>query len=818
MRTSIVSAPGRLIPILAILLILLFSSQSAPPQDVPRANITAPSEVTPIDIFTVKAAVPGPVKAKAARYEWSCDGGVILEKQGTLEPSVQLTGFIHRSNIKGQKAVVRLLVKDGAGNRISYGFVEVLLKPLPEIRFAPTPGWAKDGAGQSAAFKTRHASGEFSASFATRDFPSLSALEADMKRYYPQGLAPITVGAFKGYVGRGSIDEQNAEDDGEDMRSGIVYIGGYSGEAVLMKGKAALVVSFKAGGRAAAGADSQSAAARAKSEMHKAIRDIDKMLSGLAISEEAPQKEDICDLHIEPDFVQLTRGDNNNYLLHEDRADRQSVVVFVKNASAKTAAKGVQVQLWLLPRGKSERVALGGPLKAGDIAPGGSGWVQYVWDLEGKNVEGVGLSAQVFIPGSDDAKPEDNFAGVECSIFYAHNGERAFSWKSDTYSYENYGFEDRELEELMEGFLATAAGAMEGSKEKQSIWRRLLFPQTYTRFIDYVDTSYKSAAGGHCYGMAATSALYFEDPSLKPVPKPVPQMSKEEASTNVNIYHKAQMQSVFDAVITGRKFQTRDFGVAKCHQAIRSCLKDERKALIIEFFGEMNNKSAGHAVLAYKLVEVNGKDPVVYVYDSNFPVSQAQPPRPMSLITLKTSQNNWSNPQYMGYDWAFNDLISAKRVNRTIPLEAVNALVPALKKQVYDSIGLLHKANKIMAVLRCPADIVFMDGDGKRTGTQGGKTVNEIPGAEVITSGGVEIYRLPADREYSVILEGTKKGNAGFDLIRAEAADQAGLTIFEGIPVSPDAPLKGTLSNGRLTKLESRYGVSSPATDTTLKL
>jgi hypothetical protein len=111
-----------------------------------------------------------------------------------------------------------------------------------------------------------------------------------------------------------------------------------------------------------------------------------------------------------------------------------------------------------------------------------------------------------------------------------------------------------------------------------------------------------------------------------------------------------------------------------------------------------------------------------------------------------------------------------------------------------------------------------MDGDGKRTGTQGGKTVNEIPGAEVITSGGVEIYRLPADREYSVILEGTKKGNAGFDLIRAEAADQAGLTIFEGIPVSPDAPLKGTLSNGRLTKLESRYGVSSPATDTTLKL
>jgi hypothetical protein len=58
-------------------------------------------------------------------------------------------------------------------------------------------------------------------------------------------------------------------------------------------------------------------------------------------------------------------------------------------------------------------------------------------------------------------------------------------------------------------------------------------------------------AGGknlHCVpssGMSATSAMYFEDQSLKPLPKSVPDMTLEEASTNINIYHRAQMLLVW---------------------------------------------------------------------------------------------------------------------------------------------------------------------------------------------------------------------------------------------------------------------------------
>jgi hypothetical protein len=78
-------------------------------------------------------------------------------------------------------------------------------------------------------------------------------------------------------------------------------------------------------------------------------------------------------------------------------------------------------------------------------------------------------------------------------------------------------------------------------------------------------------------------------------------------------------------------------------------------------------KLGGHAVLAYKLIEVEGQDPVVYVYDPNSPEPSVKPPRPITQITLQPSQDYWRYPTCMGYNWAYPHNISTHKVFREIP-------------------------------------------------------------------------------------------------------------------------------------------------------
>ncbi len=61
------------------------------------------------------------------------------------------------------------------------------------------------------------------------------------------------------------------------------------------------------------------------------------------------------------------------------------------------------------------------------------------------------LLAQAFIAGEKDADEEDNSAAVKVNIYFAHNGNRAYSWIDDTYRFDNYGFDGRETEEMVEG-------------------------------------------------------------------------------------------------------------------------------------------------------------------------------------------------------------------------------------------------------------------------------------------------------------------------------------------------------------------------------
>jgi hypothetical protein len=521
------------------------------------------------------------------------------------------------------------------------------------------------------------------------------------------------------------------------------------------------------------------------------------------------------DLHLEPDKIYLSKNENNNLLPTEIAADSQAVAVDVENRGP-VDAKNVQLQLYL--QNGEEYEPLGNPVPVGDIPPGSVKAASTFWDLEGQNVDGAVLLAQAFIAGEKDADEEDNSAAVKVNIYFAHNGNRAYSWIDDTYRFDNYGFDGRETEEMVEGLLATVAGNMQSDSGLLPAMQRLLFPATYTRFWNYAKQSMEMGAGGHCYGMSATSSLYFMDPGENPLQKPASQMSLEEASTNIAIYHRAQMLPLWNAMMNDFRFFKRDESPAKCHQAVKDALKDSREPVIIEFFGQISNQSVGHAVLAYKLIEVEGREPVVYVYDPNFPEPEARPPRPMPQMTLVLSNNNWRNPAYMGYTWAYANSISAHEVFREIPLQDVNAIVPALKKSIYEMMESLRKANAIMAVLRCPADAVFIDEQGRRVGMVNGQAVNEIPGALALSDGEVEIYQLPAEGKYSLTIIATDQGEVDLDVICTED-NSAGLTSFQNMDVRAGSQISGTLEpQGKIESLKSGSASIEPTLDTSLDL
>lgn len=481
------------------------------------------------------------------------------------------------------------------------------------------------------------------------------------------------------------------------------------------------------------------------------------------------------DLVVPPDALQLVFAPNHPKQLREPAADQQMVLLTIRNTMPGVKAEGVKLQLYWTPAGATEKTAFGAPVDIGTIEPEKLVAHSQLIDLGGQNVEGATLTAEAYIPAWDDFKPEDNLAAIKFSLWYAHNGTRAYSLDQDGYSFDNYGVDGREAEEWAESLVATAVNLMQGSNEDKVIWERLLVPQTYTQLSSYVKNSQQAGVGGHCYGMCATSALYFLSPGNSPNGVLAGAMSLGDASTNIGILHRAQMRSVVDAMMTGWDWQRRQFNAQQTYDAIKAQLSGPREPAVIEFFGQLNGQPAGHAVLAYKLIHIDGRHPTVLVYDPNFPPSECQPPRAMPQITLRIGESNWSNPEYMGYAWASAHQISAKPVVREMPVEALNAWLPGMRKQLEEMLAKLRAVNGWLAMVRCPADVVFTDAQGRRTGTRGEESFAEIPGSAVLAAGEVDLIQLP--RGPDLRLEVSSTGGGDIAVEKLEPNDQGGVNL-----------------------------------------
>ena len=526
-----------------------------------------------------------------------------------------------------------------------------------------------------------------------------------------------------------------------------------------------------------------------------------------------------ADLVIHPYDIHLTPQPHFAGFPREKAADRQNVRVLVANMG-KAPAKDVSLQLYTSSKG-APPTPVGGPIAVGTLDPSRNKTVDAVWDLQGCNVEATALLVKAYTQSGHDANPVDNLASITCHIWYASNGKRAFSAYDDAYRFVNFGWNDREFEEMLEGVLATVVNALDTGSDERNALGRLVFPVVYGRLKTYLQESMRLGSGGHCYGMSSTAGLYFEDPARKPVAIPVPAMTLAQASTNINIYQRAQMLPVLQAIARDRNYQARDDTPRVCYNAIRNALSASRLAPVLEFFGATGQGTdlnyLGHAVLAYKLVHVEGRDPVVYVYDPNFPVSALPAGAPLPYITLRVDKGTWSNPSYMGYSWADATQISAHRVFREMPIDAVNALIPSMKRLGYAMADTLYRTKKMMTMVRCPVDAVVTDSKGRRTGIIGGKAINDMPKGRLVADGEVKIFVLPADETYTISLTGTGTGTMALDVMRADTPEQARVVSFEQVPVTQGGTFTGRLQP-HATTISGPQGAVAPALDTTVAI
>ncbi|MEN6546985.1 MAG: PT domain-containing protein, partial [Armatimonadia bacterium] len=521
---------------------------------------------------------------------------------------------------------------------------------------------------------------------------------------------------------------------------------------------------------------------------------------------------DRADLHVEAGKVLLRWWTPSPNVEREAAADQQYVIVQVDNRSDKVAAVGAEARLLLAKQGDAEMQPVGRPVHVPDIPPGGSRLATFYWDLGGKSIENAVLRVEVAIPKVEDADMNDNQCDLKCSIYLAHNGTSAYRWVEDSYSFNNYGFTDREGQEMLEGILATVIGQVYTDPQASTLLTRLIFPQTYTRFMDYLQASMKEGIGGHCYGLAATAGLYFLDPSLRPGGGRTCDMTRDGASANVNLYQRAQMVPVVQALLSGDNYFERNWGPVTCLNTVRNILKTQRKPVILSIGGDNQvqeqvmvngvpqmqqvNKSWGHALLAYKLVEVEGRPPAIYLYDPNIPPKgQWATQNPSTGFGIKVGDNTWFMASHMSGYYGGVNRIAAREVTREVSLAEANAVIPLIKAKLAEMMAWFDKAGKLMATLHCPADALFTDPQGRRVGMLNGKPINEVPGAEIRSSGEVEIYILPRDVEFSVQVTGTGAGQAGFDIIRSKGGAPE-VVIFDKLPVGSGSRLQATLAKG----------------------
>jgi hypothetical protein len=294
-------------------------------------------------------------------------------------------------------------------------------------------------------------------------------------------------------------------------------------------------------------------------------------------------------------------------------------------------------------------------------------------------------------------------------------------------------------------------------------------------------------AGGHCYGMAQASLLFYQG-KLNPSDFGAPSMKEMKLDGNDKLQHEIAYDwvgQVLDKVVQGEVKGTPNEVLDRIIQAFKEGKAGE--VYVAGFYKADGN--GGHAVTPYAVEDRGNGIFALMVYDNNYP---GQPRE----VLFDRNKNSWSyeastNPQEE------SELYTGDAETKTFSFSPVSPAVQVSPCPFCEGGGTAGKTpghalaaeGENEVYLDGPADLLIRDEKGNRLGKVDGKIVNEIPGAsyEVLMTGynsnQEPVYYIPASVNLIITVDGTKlKEQASTDVVVIGPGYDLGV---EGIILDP---------------------------------
>jgi photosystem II stability/assembly factor-like uncharacterized protein len=307
--------------------------------------------------------------------------------------------------------------------------------------------------------------------------------------------------------------------------------------------------------------------------------------------------------------------------------------------------------------------------------------------------------------------------------------------------------------------------------------------------IIYPFLAYHAMSGGHCYGMASTSIIYFNYPSLLPPPYDSTfNLPQSVAQENINRYHMMQLLDHIWNDITNYF----GYNAPAQYARLRHYIKEEKEPVLVS--------TPNHTVTGYKIVE-RGNIKFVYIYDNNAIMGPNLQHIWARVAVFDPNNNRFSFWAKETLDYRFastNDTFFPygfpyKFKKPGWNSDYGNTFSPRLRledwaKLLLEEIKRLFFRRQItngknLLTIACPVRGLIIDTYGRRIGFIGDSLVNEIPGASIDTGFTVEIYNLPDSLTYTVNTAAYDTGKMSIGLVMPVGDSLVRVVKFDTIPI-----------------------------------
>ena len=418
-------------------------------------------------------------------------------------------------------------------------------------------------------------------------------------------------------------------------------------------------------------------------------------------------------------------------------------------------------------------------VELGSMEPGEEKTAAVTWVTD-TNVENGVIEVQVTSVGQDDADPSDNVITQRFNFYFVDTryDPRGFRHDRDAFAFPNWGYSIWQKEYW------------------QELWDFLVAQGLEKDWVTIINTPVASTVfsllgGAHCYGMSASTAIYYVWPELKPVNKPTFSMKENEAKPDIFERQWEQILHIYPtaySIIKG----VLPYNAAAEYERILDYIKYKNEPILLDLL----KPKQCHSVVAYKILEIGDDEKRVYVYENNRPYDDPTDDYPLAPEKRKDKDyyatfrpiSNQASYASGRYTW---ERICAFPIWQTIPIEEILQRIEFILDSWFKE--LRDKASMSLRI-RCPVVPLLTDSQGRSIGYVDASFVNEIPGAQMDQQLDSWLFYLPMGLTYSVELTGTDTGVLGLDFVVPTGEAGARVAVWEDIPATPGSRATLTLS------------------------